>query len=147
MDATVRWQGFAEEAYLSPADLLVYALLLIFGALHVYFAARAPDFPGDNVFWIDSGRSLVEHGFYGINGYSETNMPPGLPALLGVMGTVWGYQPVIFFRAMAVFGTLALLVSYELLKRSLSRSIAAAICLLLITSVTHFKLVTQEVWP
>src|SRR5262245_58376325 len=90
-------------ARVTAADLVVYALIILLGASQLFFAARAVDFPGDDVFWADSGRALVEHGFYGINGYRETNMPPGLPLLLGAMGMIWGYNPVIFLRAMAVF--------------------------------------------
>jgi len=102
---------------------------------------------GGGVFWVDSGRSLIEHGFYGVNGYSETNMPPGLPALLGLMGAALSYSPTIFLRAMAVFGTLAFLASYELLRRQAPRIVAAAICVLLMTSLTHFTLVTRGIWP
>ena len=102
---------------------------------------------GGGVFWVDSARSLTEHGFYGVNGYSETNMPPGLPAVVGVMGVAWGYSPAIVLRAKAVFGTLAFLASYELLRRQAPRIIAAAICLLLMTSLTHFRLATRVVCP
>lgn len=102
---------------------------------------------GGGVFWVDSGRSLIEDGFYGVNGHSETNMPPGLPALLGIMAAAWGYSPAIFLRAMAVFGALAFLASYELLRRQAPRIVAAAICLLLMTSSTHFTLVTRGLWP
>ena len=91
----------------------------------------------------DSGRSLIEHQFYGINGYAETNISAGITSAPWVMGTVWGYNPVLFLHAMAVFGTLAFLASYELFRRQAPLIVAAAICLLLMTSVTHFKLVTQ----
>ena len=62
-------------------DVVVYALILCIGAFHFFLCARETDFPGDDVFWSDSGRALVEHGFYGINGYAETNMPPCLRRL------------------------------------------------------------------
>jgi len=74
-------------------------------------------------------------------------MPPGLPALLGVVGAAWGYSPAIVLRAMAVFGTVAFLASYELLRRQAPRIIATAICLLLMTSLTHFRLATRVVCP
>lgn len=142
------WTQFTEvSSRLGKADLLVYTLILCLGASQFFLSARENDFPGEGVFWADSGRSLIEHRFYGINGYAETNMPPGLPALLGVMGAVWGYYPAVFLHAMAVFGTLAFLASYELLRRQAPRIVAAAICMLLMTSVTHFRLVTQVVWP
>jgi hypothetical protein len=34
---------------------------------------RAPDFVDDDVFFADSARSMIEHGFYGINCYRETD--------------------------------------------------------------------------
>ena len=139
---------FAEvSSHLCRADLLVYALILCLGAFQFFLYARESDFPGDDVFWADSGSSLIERGFYGINGYPETNMPPGLPAILGVLGAVWGHSPSVFLRAMAVFGTLAFLASYELLRRQVPRIVAAAICLLLMSSMTHFPLVAQTVCP
>jgi len=128
-------------------DLFVYALLITLGILQGFFSTRAADFLGDDVFWVDSGRSLIEHGSYGINGYAETNMPPGLPALLGVIGAIWGYSPAVFLHAIDAFGTLAFLASYELLRRQAPRATAAAICLLLMTSLTHFNLATLWVWP
>ncbi len=129
--------------YPCRADVLVYALILCLGAFQFLFSAGRTDFRGDDVFFADSGRSLIEHGFYGINGYSETNMPPGLPAILGIIGAVWGHSASVFRQAMAVFGTLAFLACYELLRRQTRRIVAAAICLLLMSSMTHFSLVAQ----
>ena len=142
------WAQFAEASIrVGRADLLVYALLVSLGILQGFFSTRAADFLGDDVFWVDAGRSLIEHGSYGINGYTETNMPPGLPALLGIIGTIWGYSPAVFLHAIDAFATLAFLVSYELLRRQAPRIVAASICLLLMTSLTHFNLATLWVWP
>ena len=132
---------------LRQIDFFVFALIIGFGVLQFFYVGRARDFPGDEVFFADSGRSLVEHGFYGINGYAETNMPPGLPAILGFLGDTVGYSRAVFLHVMVVSATLGLLVSYELLRRQTSRAVAAAICLLFISSRVHFDLVTQEVWP
>ena len=128
-------------------DIFVFALIIGFGVLQFFYVGRARDFPGDEVFFADSGRSLVEHGFYGINGYAETNMPPGLPAILGFLGDTVGYSRVVFLHVMVVSATLGLLITYELLRRQTSRAVAAAICLLFISSRVHFDLVTQAVWP
>jgi hypothetical protein len=128
-------------------DIAVLLLILGFGAMQFYFVARAKDFSNDDVFWADSGRSLIAHGFYGINGYRETNMPPGLPAILGFLCVAGGCSHTIFLRAMVVFGTLGFLVSYEWLRRQVPRVVAAAICLLLISSRIHFELVTQWIFP
>ena len=48
-------------------------MLIGFGLMQYFFAARASDFFNDDVFFSDSARSLVEHGFYGINGYADGN--------------------------------------------------------------------------
>lgn len=128
-------------------DIFVFTLIIGFGALQFFCIDRAKDFPGDDVFFADSGRSLIEHGFYGINGYSETNMPPGLPAILGFLCAVVGYSHAIFLRALVLFATLGLAVTYELLRRQTSRAVAAAICLLLVSSRIHFDLVTQAIVP
>jgi hypothetical protein len=128
-------------------DIAVSLLILGFGAMQFFLVAQAKDFSDNDVFFADSGRSLVSHGFYGINGYSETNMPPGLSAILGLLCVAGGYSHTIFLRAMVVFGTLGFLVSYELLRRQVPRAVAAAICLLLISSRDHFELVTQWIFP
>src|SRR6478752_3216314 len=66
-------------------DFLVLALILGFGASQFFCCERAADFLDDDVFFADAGRSLIDHGFYGINGYPETNQPPGLPWILGLL--------------------------------------------------------------
>jgi hypothetical protein len=145
---TSLWKQFGEvSSRLCRADVLVYGLILSVAVFQFHFTARETDFPADDVFFSDSGRALIEHGFYGLNGYSETNMPPGLPAILGILGTVWGHSHSVVLRAMAIFGALALLASYELLRRQVPRIVAAAICLLLMSSVPHFWLVANQVCP
>src|ERR1700732_3093473 len=128
-------------------DLLVFALILGFGLLQFYFCERSGDFLSDDVFFADAGRSLVDHGFYGINGRLETNQPPGLPWILGLLCIAGGCSHAVFLRTMAVSGTLGFLVAYELLRRQAPRIVAAAICLLLISSPRLFLLATQWVFP
>jgi hypothetical protein len=135
------------SASLRRADILVFALILGIGAFHFYYTARARDFTGDDVFWADSARSLIQHGYYGINGYAEANMSPGLPAIFSLLCLAGACSHVVCLRTMVVFGTLGFLASYELLRRQVPRGIAAAICLLLISSRVYFDLVTQQVWP
>jgi 4-amino-4-deoxy-L-arabinose transferase-like glycosyltransferase len=142
------WMQLTEvSSSMRRIDILVLALILGVGALQFYFCERAGDFLYDDVFFADAGRSLVDHGFYGINGYPETNQPPGLPWILGLLCLVGGCGHVVFLRTMAVFGTLAFLVTYELLRRQAPRLVAASICLLLISSPKLFLLATQWVFP
>jgi hypothetical protein len=142
------WAQLGEvSSSLCQVDIAVFALILCVGIMQFFLVARASDFVQDDVFFADSGRSLIEHGFYGINGYPEANMPPGLSALLGLVHIAGGSSRVVFLHLMTVFGTLGFLVSYELLRRQLPRVVAATICLLLISSRNHFELVTQWVFP
>src|SRR5260370_7024734 len=119
---------------LRQVDFFVFALIIGFGVLQFFYVGQARDFPGDEVFFADSGRSLVEHGFYGINGFAETNMPPGLPAILGFFSPVAGYSHPLFLRVMVLSATLGLLITYALLRPQTSRAVAATISLLLFSS-------------
>ncbi len=129
------------------ADVLVFALILGFGAWQFFSVQRVSDFLYDDVVFADAARSMVGHGFYGINGFPETNMPPGLSAILAVLCFVGACSHAVFLRTMVVFGTLAFMATYVLLRRQAPRVVAAAICLLLISSRIHFDFVTQTVWP
>ena len=132
---------------LRPIDLVVLALILGIGALQFFRVARAPDFLGEDVFWADSARSLIDHGYYGINGYPETNMPPGLPLILALLRIAGVGGHAACLRAMVVFGVLGFLASYQLLRSQVPRGVAAAVCLLLIASRVYFDFVTRQVWP
>lgn len=136
-----------EEALqpLRLADLIVFGLILAFGALPFFFYERAADFLRDDVFFADAARSLIQHGFYGINGHPEINQPPGLSAILAMLCLAGGCSHAVFLRAMVVFETLGFLVCYELLRRHAPRVVAAAICLLLMSSTTYFTVATQVV--
>jgi hypothetical protein len=132
---------------LRAADVFFLACILFFGAFQFFATQRVHDFQRDDVFYSDSGRSLVERGFYGINGHPETNQPPGLPFLLGLLSLAgWGTH-LVFLRVMTVFETLGFLVTYELLRRQLPRIVASSICLLLISSRIYFLLASQWVFP
>jgi hypothetical protein len=144
---SVRAQLQEESLSRRQIDVAVYVLILSIGVLQFFHTARAPDFLGDDVFWADSTRSLVDHGYYGINGYAETNMPPGLPVILALLHAVGIGGHIACLRTMVVFATLGFLASYELLRRQVPRGVAAAACFLLISSRVHFDFVTRQVWP
>ena len=95
-DRTGFWAQLLEvSSPLRRIDLLVLALILGFGAMQFFGCERAPDFLDDDVFFADAGRSLVDHGFYGVNGYPETNQPPGLPWILGLLCVAGGCSHVV----------------------------------------------------
>lgn len=140
-----RLKAFASELHL--ADYFLLVCILSFGALQYFSVQRVADFQRDDAFYADSGRNLVDHAFYGINGHAETNQPPGLPLLLGLLNLFGLGTHVSFLRVMVVFETLGFFVTYEVLKRKSSRVVAASICLLLISSRVFFLMATQWVFP
>jgi hypothetical protein len=148
VDSSGFWHQLGEaSSQLRSTDILVFALILGLGALQFFWSERASDFPGDDVFFADAARSIVTHGFYGINGQPETNMPPGLSWILALLCFAGRCTHAVCLHAMAIFATLGFLASYELLRRQAPRIVAAAICLLLISSRIHFSFVTQLVFP
>jgi hypothetical protein len=130
---------------LRRVDLLVFALILGLGAFQFFYVARASDFLVEDVFYADAARSILHGGSYGINGYAETNMPPGVSWVFVLMSLLGCGGHIFYLRAMVVCGCLGFLVSYELLRRQLPRLVAAAICLLLLSSRIHFQLVSESV--
>lgn len=142
------WQN-VKAACLSArwTDIFVITCILSFGGLHFFVVQRVADFQRDDVFYADASRSLIEHHIYGINGHTETNQPPGLPALLSFLCLMGGCSHLVFLRAMAVLETLGFFLTYELLRRQGSRLVAASICLLLISSRVFFIVATQWVFP
>jgi hypothetical protein len=137
----------ATAASIHWMDVFAFTCILCFGALQFFGSQRFPGFQRDDVFYADAGRSLIEHGFYGINGHPETNQPPGLPAFLGLLCLTGNCTHLAFLRAMAVFETFGFFFTYELLRRQASRIVAASICLLLISSRIFFLMATQWVFP
>jgi hypothetical protein len=126
-------------------DLIAWAVILGFGLFQFLVVDPAKLFLNEDVFYADSARAMIQQGFYGINGYAETNMPPGVSALIGFLSLLTGYDHAAYLRSMVILGTLGFLASYELLRRQAPRGVAAAICFLLISSNTYFEGVTHSV--
>jgi hypothetical protein len=132
---------------ITRVGIFVFALIVVFGGAAILFHERSGDFLHDDVFYADSARSLIQNGYYGINGRPETTQPPGLPVLLAILFLVFGYSHAICLRAMAVCEMLAFLATYELLQRRLPKPVAASICILLISSPVFFSMATAWVSP
>lgn len=132
---------------LDRSDLLILGLILLFGAVQLFLYQHSKDFLTEDVFYFDSAQSLIQRGFYGIQGRAETNQPPGLPAILAALCVLRVCSHAAFLRTMVVFETLGFLLAYLFLRNRVPRTVAAAICLLLISSGTYFTLATQWVYP
>ena len=140
-----RGNGAATPGSLDSIDIGVFAIIAAFGVLQIFLYQRAGDFLFDDVFYFEAARSMQQHGFYGFNGRTETNQPPGLLAILALLCLARACTHAAFLRAMAVFETLGFAATYVLLRRQIPRAIAAAFCLLLISSPLFFALGTQSV--
>lgn len=56
----------------TATDLIVYGLILSFGALQFGLAQRAPDFFRGDTIYIELAQSIMSEGFYGFNSKPET---------------------------------------------------------------------------
>lgn len=130
----------------SNTDLIFLALILLFGSVTVYFHQRTTDFWGEDVFYADAARSLLQHGFYGVNGVPETTQPPGLAGLLAMLFSIFGDSYSVAVVAMAVCETLGFLVVYAFLRRRAPNVVAGAICVLLLSSSLYFLFATRQVY-
>ena len=92
--------------------------------------------------YVDLARSLLEHGAYQFDFRPETLLPPGAPALLALVWLSLGRSQAVALQLMAVFSTLGLMASYELLRRAEDRAVALVSCLLLGSSPALFMFTT-----
>jgi hypothetical protein len=124
-------------------DFAVYGLLIILGALQFFLSRRGADFAaGGDVTYTELAKSIIAGTGYGFNSKPETMLPPGFPILLAVMSVILGVSHAVLVRTMGVFTTLALIFSYEALRREENRTVAAVICLLLGSSPVFFQFCT-----
>ena len=129
------------------ADLIFFMLVVVFGGSAVLLHPQTADFGGEHVFYADAAQSLLDHGFYGVEGHPETTQPPGLAGILAVLFSMFGYSYAVCVGAMAVFEALGFLVAYEFLRRRVPRLVAAIICILLLSSPLYFSWTTRMVYP
>lgn len=131
--------------FLRP-DVLVWTIIIVFGILTVVLRQRTSDFVGEDAFYADAAISLLHHGFYGVNGVPETTQPPGLAVILAGIYALFGSSYSVSVSAMAAFGFLGFVLSYELIRRRSSRLVAAGICFVLLTSPWYFSWATRQVY-
>ncbi len=127
----------------SAFDLVIYASCLSLGAIQFFFYERCTDFVSDTTYY-ELARTLVEKGSYGYDTQPETMLPPGCAALIALVWICFGNSYSTLIHTLAVFATLFLITSYELLRRQAGRSPAAAICLIIGSSPFFFHLSTHQ---
>ncbi len=126
-------------------DLAAYTLLIMLGGITFFLSSRAPDFIGD-VYYFELAKSITEKTGYVFNFRPQTMVPPGFPAVLAILSMLVGSSYMVLIRSMAVFGTIGLIATYEVLRGRVGRSVAAAICVLLASSPEIFVFSTRFVF-
>lgn len=130
---------------ITRVDILAYCLIGILAFFHFFANLRIEDYSSDSSLYIGLSRSILEKCAYEFNFESHTHFPPGFPLILAGLSWVFGNHYVVFIRALAVIGMLALLASYHLLCRTENKAFALVACLIVGTSGYYFQAVTQVV--
>jgi hypothetical protein len=139
-------QGEAMARGITRTDVVVVAMIVTLGALQVLLVRRGDVFVSGDTTYLELARSIVEGAPYGFNDMPGTLLPPGLPSFLALLCLEGSCGHMAATRAIAVFTTLGFLFSYLLIRRIGGRAVAAAVCLLLMSSPEIFSLSTNLVF-
>ncbi len=137
-------EGSLPAHWRTTVDIMVYAVLMSLGVLQFVLPLRADDFFGGDTVYFEFARSILDHGRYEID-FNDVTYPPGLPGILAFLCMTLGCSHRIFVQSMAVFATLGLVASYQLLRHEESRGVAAVTCLLMASSPIVFEFSTEGV--
>jgi hypothetical protein len=139
-----KFLGFGLAAC-NGVDVVLYLALAGLGILQIVLGRHVADFVGD-VTYLELAKSITGGTGYGYDLKPETMLPPGFPYLLALFTVFLGTSYAVLVRTMAVFTTLALVFSYEVLRSRVSRQVSAAICLLIGSSPIIFRFSTTLVF-
>jgi len=137
--------AFGETGPWTGADFAILAGILAVGSLYCWLSQRGTSFYSGDTSYIELARSIL-HRSYGFNFRRETMLPPGFPAILALLIAVFGDSHAVMVRAISVFTTLGLGVSYVLLRHRAGRTFAAVVTALLCTSPIIFRTATTAVF-
>ena len=129
----------------SLADLVVYCLILLLGAIAFTLCVKAPQELLDTRY-SELAHSILKSASYQFDFRPETMIPPGFPLILAIIYRIAGYGQAVQYHVIALFTTLALIASYEFLRKTEGRVLAATATLLLASSPAIFILATQIVF-
>ena len=134
------------RAPLHKLDIIVVVLLFVLCVFEVATVQRIEYPYPDSAVYMTLAHNIRETGRYEFNYLPHTVYPPGFPMLLVGISSLTGHEGYgVYIRFMPVFGTLALVVWYFVLKSYAGRPAAAVCCVLVATSEYLFQLVTQFV--
>lgn len=131
----------------SKLDLIFVLLLLILGIFEIATVQRIENPSSDSSVYMTLAHNIRETGRYEFNYRPHTVYPPGFPLLLAGISSLTGQEGYgVYIRVISIFGALAFVVWYFVLRNYSGRLAAAAICCVLAaTSEYQFRLATQFV--
>ena len=127
------------------ADLVVHSLILMLGIFQFLCYLRANDFWYDATY-VELAKWILDKGRHVFSSNLETLYPPGFPLMLAIIGHFAGLTAAVTLRTMAISSTLALMATYEFLRRAEGRACGASACLLLGATWTMFTFGTRYVF-
>jgi hypothetical protein len=134
------------ERSLGKADVAIVLLLVALGVFQVATVQRVESFGSDSSVYIVLAHNILKTGRYEFDFRPHTVYPPAFPLLLAGISMLTRRESYdVFVRFMPVFGTLALVTWYFVLRQTGERFAAGAACLLVGTSAAFYQLVTQSV--
>jgi hypothetical protein len=132
--------------YERTATALVICCLVALCAWQIWAYRRVEIYHPDSSTYVVLAQNIANGGSYSFDNRPHTRFPPGLPVLLAA----WSSRPAESYgsaiRVMPIFGLVALVASFFLIKRVESWPIAMLACLWLATSPEYFRLATRYIW-
>src|ERR1700676_394848 len=146
MAYAVRDLRYVRIRRLSRLDVAVLLSLLVLGGFQFFTVLKTESYLSDSSAYIGLARNILDTGRYEFNYRPHIVYPPGFPLILAGLSVLTGAATYdVFIRFMPVFGTIALMVWYLVLRRPAGPVAAAVGCLLVATSVPLFQLATRGV--
>lgn len=133
-----------QDRRISRVDLIVYLMILVLGGLQFAFYLRADALADAR--YVELAQSILRSHTYSFDFRPETMIPPGFPLIVALVSLVAGSGTSVLFHVMALSATLALIGSYEFLRRVEGRFPAAVITLLLGSAPALFVFSTQIIF-
>jgi 4-amino-4-deoxy-L-arabinose transferase-like glycosyltransferase len=138
--------GTAGVRPLQKLDIIVVLLLFALCVFEVATVQTIESPRTDSAVYMTLAHNIRETGRYEFNYRPHTVYPPGFPLLLVGISSLTGHDGYdVYIRFMPVFGTLAIVVWYFVLRSYAGRLAAAICCVLVATSDYFFLLATQAV--
>ncbi len=126
-------------------DIVVYGTLGVLGVLQFVMIRNSADYLND-VNYYELAQSVIHGIAYGFNQKPMTQLPPGFPYLMAILSPLIGCSYGAMLHMMTICSTVALLLSYRLLRPQIGAVGAGIGCILIASSPSLFAFSTTLVF-